>query len=240
MRAFLPRPPFFPSCGDPMPKVTALRTPVSPDELGLEFLDQAPELSRSALRILLAHWAGETGWGRSMYRFNVGNRKSDGKSGDWYFISCTERVPRATAERMIDADPDRVTFEHAEDAENGAASVLIRIEPEHPWSRFSAYSSLAEGAAAYLDMMHRNFPRSWLALVTGDSINFVRTLKEEGYFTASLTAYQDLFDGVLRSVDSRASAALAAAPEVASTPLARPHRRVRGCWWWCCWRLLRL
>jgi hypothetical protein len=210
-----------------MPKVEAVRTPISPDELGMEFLRQE-NLSRPALRILLAHWAGETGWGKSMWNHNVGNRKSSGKSGDWMFISCTERVNRATGEKMIDADPQRVSFENADDATNGKPTVLLRIEPEHPWSRFSAYDSFPEGAAAYLSMMKQDFPRSWEALVTGDAQHFVGTLKEEGYFTASLESYQALFDGVLRSVDSRASVALASASEVAPSPLASSPARSRA------------
>jgi len=201
-----------------MARVDATPTPVTADEIGLEFLRQVPGLSRTSLRMLLAHWASETRWGQSMIRFNVGNKKSAGTSGDWCFFSCTEVVPRATAERLIDSDPGHVTFEHAEDAENGKANVEIRIEPEHPWSRFAAFPSLAAGVADYLAMMKRTFPSSWDALLSGDEQSYAETLKSEHYYTASVEDYQRLFLGVLASVDRHAPAAIAAAPEVASAP----------------------
>jgi hypothetical protein len=119
---------------------------------------------------------------------------------------------------MIDADPGHVTFEHAEDAENGKASVVIRIDPDHPWSRFAAFPTLAAGVADYLSMMRRTFPSSWDALLSGDEQSYAETLKSEHYYTASVEDYQRLFLGVLASVDSHAPAAIAAAPEVASSP----------------------
>lgn len=207
-----------------MSRVDATPTPVTADDIGREFLRQVPGLSRTSLRMLIAHWASETGWGGSMIQFNVGNRKSSGTSGDWSFFSCTERVSRATAEKMIDADPGHVTFEHAEDAENGKNSVLIRIDPDHPWSRFAAFPTLAAGVADYLAMMQRTFPKSWAALLAGDSDSYAANLKSEGYYTATVEEYQKLFLGVLASVDRHAPAAIAAAPEVASVPFgSRPQ-----------------
>jgi hypothetical protein len=207
-----------------MSQVAATPTPVTADEIGLEFLRQVPELSRTSLGMLIAHWAAETGWGKAMIQNNVGNRKSDGKSGDWSFFSCTERVNRATAEKMIDADPAHVTFEHAEDAENGKDSVVIRIDPEHPWSRFAAFPTLAAGVADYLAMMRRTFPSSWAALLRGDQDAYAQELKSEGYYTATVEDYQKLFLGVLASVNRKASVALAAAPEEASPPFVSSRR----------------
>ena len=198
-------------------QIAATRTPVSTEEMGETFLDLVSGLTRDSLRILLAHWASETGWGSKMMNFNVGNSKSAGKSGNWTFFRCSEVVDRATAEKMI-AEDSRVTLKK----DGGGSKVEIWINPDHPWSCFQAYASLTDGVRAYLGMMKSSFPLSWEKLLQGDVGSFVATLKKERYFTATLAAYQKLFDGVLAMVEDRAPIALASAPLGGDGPLPDP------------------
>jgi hypothetical protein len=203
-----------------MSRVDAIRTPVSSNEIGLEFLAHYPIASRSSLRMFLAHWALETGWGASMMNFNVGNGHSLGLSGDWCFFTCSELKSRADVTRAM-AESDLVQLADPNNDDGTSSPVLVVVYPEHPWSRFSAYASLSEGVAAYVAMMQRNFPESWRALLAGDSSRFVEVLKSEGYFTASVKSYRESYDGVLASVDKRAAVALASASEGgAAVPLA--------------------
>jgi hypothetical protein len=203
-----------------MSRVDAIRTPVSPNQIGLEFLRQYPIARRPALRMFLAHWALETGWGSSMMNWNVGNEKSQGLSGNWCFFACSERKSRAEANRAM-AESDLVQLADPEHDDGTSSPVLVKVYPEHPWSRFTAYASLSEGVASYVAMMERDFPESWRALLAGDSSRFVEVLKSEGYFTASVKAYRETYDGVLSSVDKRAAVALASASEGgAAVPLA--------------------
>lgn len=191
-----------------MPKVPAVRTPVSADDVGLAILRLVPSVSRSSLSLLLAHWAGETGWGRSMFNFNVGNAKSAGTSGDWTFFSCTEIVGRAEAEKLL--SDSRVSVASGS-ADSLGARVELRFVPDHPWCRFAAYSSLHDGVAAYLQMLQRRFPASWRAALGGDVDEFARALKDERYYTADLSHYVRLLRGTLDMVADRAPQALAAA-----------------------------
>lgn len=199
-----------------MPRVEALRTPASPDDVGLSMLTVLPSLSRSSLRILLAHWAGETGWGKAMYNWNVGNSKSGGKSGDWMYLSCTELVPRERVDAML--TDSRVRLERPNQT---GAMVELRFEPDHPWSRFQSFVSLDEGVRHYLGMMARSFPRSWSVALRGDGNveEYARILRSERYYTATVERYVALLKGTLDQVDRRAPEALAAA-EVSKPPLA--------------------
>jgi len=162
--------------------------------------------------MFLAHWAFETGWGRAMRNNNVANGKSSGKSGNWTFYRCGENVSRASANREMAASP-LVTLAHPETDDGVSSPVEVVVMPDHPWCRFSAYPSLAAGVEAYVAMMRRDFPNSWAALLSGDVDHFVEVLKSEGFFTAAVSVYRERYDGVLRSVDSRAASLLASLPE---------------------------
>lgn len=199
-----------------MARVEAVATPATPEQMGRAFLELVPDASRSVVRMFLAHWAFETGWGNSMMNHNIVNGKSDGKSGDWTFFPCGENVTRAEAERAMAASP-LVTLKNPDTDDGVSSPVEVVVMPDHPWCRFSAYPSLAAGVAAYVAMMRRNFPRSWEALLSGDVANFVATLKSESFFSAAESVYRERYDGVLRSVDSRAAALLATLPEGGET-----------------------
>jgi hypothetical protein len=178
--------------------------------------------------MFLAHWAFETGWGGSMMNHNVANGKSSGKSGNWTFYRCGENVSRASANREMAASP-LVTLAHPETDDGVSSPVEVVVMPDHPWCRFSAYPSLAAGVAAYVAMMRRDFPNSWAALLSGDVDHFVEVLKSEGFFTAAVSVYRERYDGVLRSVDSRAASLLASLPEGGeAAPLAEAAEEPRS------------
>jgi len=195
-----------------MARVEAVHTPASPSQIGREFVRLIPDATRQVVRMFLGHWAFETGWGGSMMCNNVGNSKSAGTSGDWCFFSCGESVTRASAVKAMASSP-LVTLADPDTDDGKSSPVEVHVEPDHPWSRFAAYPSLAAGVAAYVAMMRRDFPRSWDALLSGDVEHFVSILKSEKYFTAPESVYRERYDGVLRSVDSRASELLSSLPE---------------------------
>lgn len=203
-----------------MSRVTAVATPATPEQMGRAFLTLVPDATRSVVRMFVAHWAFETGWGGSMINNNVANEKSSGKSGDWTFFKCGENVTRAEAKRAMAAS-QLVTLKNPDTDDGASSPVEVVVMPEHPWCRFTAYPSLAAGVSAYVTMMRRDFPRSWDALLSGDVDHFVEILKSESFFTAATSVYRERYDGVLRSVDKRAASFLATLPEGGETaPLA--------------------
>jgi hypothetical protein len=116
---------------------------------------------RTSLLVLLSQWALETGWGRSMHCFNLGNVKSAQKSGDWCFFRCNEII-------------------------NGRT---VWFEPDHPACCFRAFQTLDDGALDYLQTLHRRFQRAWPAVLAGDPAQFSHLLKRLRYYTADETAY---------------------------------------------------
>jgi flagellum-specific peptidoglycan hydrolase FlgJ len=126
-------------------------------------LDETP--SQESILVLLAQWTLETGGGHAMHCFNLGNAKSvpgDGRS--WCFFRCNEII-------------------------GGKA---VWFDPPHPQTRFRAFGSLEEGAADYLELLHRRFASAWPAVVAGDPAAFGHDLKAAHYYTADEHAYTAL------------------------------------------------
>jgi hypothetical protein len=144
---------------------------------------------RNSILLLIAHWALETGWGKSMHCFNVGNVKSrEGDGRDFCFFACGEEVPKATADAWLHAAPSLVHVKrwYVRD-EQMLASVWI--EPDHAACRFRAFRTLEEGATDYLALLRRRFSTAWPFVCTGDPVGFVRALKQARYFTADAGVY---------------------------------------------------
>ena len=55
--------------------------------------------------------------------------------------------------------------------------------------RFRAYRSAGEGAADYVSLLARKYPRAIDAARVGDILEYVSALREGGYFTGSAAAY---------------------------------------------------
>jgi len=189
------------------------KTPVSAEAMGQAFLAEVPGLGRQGLRLLLAHWAGETGWGKSMHGFNVGNAKSAGTSGNWMFYKCGEKVSLSTArewEKSGLVTIDKIVGDRA----------TVTVYPKHPACRFAAYPDLASGVHAYLTLLQDGYPQAWdVAIRGGSAEEFARALNANPkriYYTASVESYVALMDGVIKSVEKAAPVVLASVAEESS------------------------
>ena len=141
-------------------------TPVSPAEvlnaLQVAWNTQFGSAAQPAsLLVLLAQWALETGRGRSMHCFNLGNVKSNATSGDWCFYRCNEII-------------------------NGK---VVWFDPDNAACCFRAFADLNAGAADYLKTLNSRFQRSWPAVLSGDPAAFAHLLKLQGYYTANEAQY---------------------------------------------------
>jgi hypothetical protein len=207
-----------------MAEIPLTKTPASAETMGEKFLESVRTLSRQGLSLLIAHWAGETGWGDSMYGNNVGNEKSSGKSGNWHFLSCDENIPLATAQKLQAADPERVHIRTAiTEGMSPKAYVNVWFDAPHPYTRFTDYADLDTGVAKYLSLIQRKYPEAWAVVTSGGTPEaFGTALKKRGYFTASLKIYLDLLKGTLAMVKDRAPKALAMTERIAteSAPLS--------------------
>lgn len=133
-------------------------------------------LDRRDVCLLLAQVAFETGLGKSMHRWNLGNAKHvDGDGRDWCSFACTEVL-------------------HGRE---------VWFFPPAPACRFRAFRSLDEGAVDYLSMMRRTFRSAWPALLSGDPVAFVSALKAAHYFTADVGLYTRGVSSIFTSVLAR-------------------------------------
>lgn len=207
-----------------MPQVEAVRTTFSPDELGEQILRSVRSLPRQGLRLLIAHWAGETGWGRDCWNFNIGNKKATSAQQSYVALNCDENLPRADVLRMHAADPDHVQI--TLDANGNipdSATLHAVFLPPHRVTWFRAFDSFAAGVSDYLGMLQRNFPEAWQVVLDGGSAEeYAKWLKQRRYYTASLSRYTRLLNDQLALVDERAPQALAMVEEIArsSVPLS--------------------
>lgn len=145
--------------------------------------------SRDSVLLLVAHWALETGWGKSMHCFNIGNVKSkDGDGRDFCYFACGEEIPLSLAEKWVREAPSLVTIKRIY-VKNGVKQASVWVEPDHFAARFRAYRTLEEGVADYLALLRRRFTLAWPFVCVGDPVGFVQTLKQQNYFTADSSVY---------------------------------------------------
>ena len=160
-----------------------------------------PEASRPARDILLAHIWGETG-GKYCHCYNVGNAKSvDGDGRSWTMFACGEEVTEAVAEREVSEHPGLVEIRRTYTNLKGVRMASAWVLPPHPWTRFRAFGSLAEGVSDHLMVLQ--LPRyvgAWEALARGDVDDYAVELKRGGYYTASEMAYARLLRATLGNV----------------------------------------
>lgn len=141
-------------------------TPVTPAEV-LEALGGAWSQAfgstphRTSLLVLLAQWGLETGRGRSMHCYNLGNVKSSQKSGDWCFFRCSEILK----------------------------GKVVWLEPDDPGCCFRAFTTLEAGALDYLKTLREHFGPVWSAVQAGDPAMFSHLLRVNHYYTADEGQY---------------------------------------------------
>jgi hypothetical protein len=116
---------------------------------------------RTSLLVLLSQWALETGRGRSMHCYNLGNVKSSAQSGDWCFFRCNEVI-------------------------NGK---IVWFDPDKMGCCFRAFTSLDDGALDYLQVLHNRFRKVWPAVLAGDPADYSHLLKVNHYYTADESKY---------------------------------------------------
>jgi hypothetical protein len=117
---------------------------------------------RESIYVLVAQWALETGWGKAMHAYNVGNLKSvEGDGHDYTYFACDEYI-------------------HGKQ---------VWFYPDAPGCRFRAYETLDLGAADYLDTLHERYQNTWDAVLAGDPASFARHLKAARYYTGDEGQY---------------------------------------------------
>ncbi len=149
-----------------MAKLDDVLTPVTPNEvfgaLQSAWQRQFGALpQRSSLLVLLAQWALETGRGKSMHCFNLGNVKSGGQAGDWCFFRCNEIIK----------------------------GKVVWFDPDDAACRFRAFKTLEDGARDYLQTLHNRFTKAWPAVLEGAPADFSHLLRKQNYYTANEAQY---------------------------------------------------
>jgi flagellum-specific peptidoglycan hydrolase FlgJ len=194
-----------------MAELQSVLTPISANEFGYAVLRAIRNLNQDQLALLIAHWAGETGWGKSMHCWNPGNAKGVSPEGNWCFFGCDENIKLSTAQRLkADATNGHlVTIRKNWTDKKGVEWANVWFDAPHPWSKFQAFHTLDEGVTAYLNMLKTKFNKAWDVLMgSADPETYARALKEQGYYTAGVDAYVKLLNGVIASVRVKAADAL--------------------------------
>lgn len=127
------------------------------------------------LAILVAQACLETGNGKSLHCFNLGNVK---KAADWDGLYCMYRCNEILKGKVE------------------------WFDPPHPQTHFRAFATAAEGCAefvAFLAMRDR-YAKAWHEVVHGGADAFVRELAKAGYFTANVDSYAKAVVGITTRV----------------------------------------
>lgn len=180
------------------------RTKVTPQEMALalvkaywKYLNSWPK--KDTIKVLLAQWALETGWGKHMHCYNVGNAKHSFDSGeDYCFFKCNEILRKDIAERLLHEDPTRVQITTYR-ANNTCITWFL---PKHPWTRFRAFKTLDEGVYDHLKMVVNRFDAAWPHAVRGDPQAYSHALKQQKYYTADEASYTKTLVSVFNKLDS--------------------------------------
>lgn len=174
-------------------ELDANKTPVTKQDLILglwqawyQIFNEEPK--HEAVCVLGGQWALETGWGKSMWDFNLGNVKSvEGDGHDYQFFGCGEELPLSVAQHAVHDSPLVKVVRTYANGNTPMASVWI--DPKHPWCRFRAFNSLLEGAVDYVKLLNKRFQMAWPAVIAGDPALFSHYLHQQHYYTADETQY---------------------------------------------------
>lgn len=155
------------------------------------------------LAIHVAQSALETAWWQKMHRFDFGNEKCPADTEGWYCcFRCNEQI-----------DGKYVWFRPEGQEGPGGAIVgqSYTVPPGHPQTRFKAFPSAIEGAAAHFSFLTTGrtgdrYRRAWNEAERGDPGTFVDALKAAKYFTADVLPYKrtvmQLTRRFLRDIDA--------------------------------------
>lgn len=188
-------------------------TPVTHLEMGsalirawYTFFGSTPR--KESVALLLAQWGLETGHGKAMHNFNVGNVKSRvGDGYSWQFFACNEIFSEAQALAYVKAAKRRtedltapgvihptrqmdavITSSYTD--KTGRKVAVVWFYPDNPACRFRAFETLDEGTLDHLQILSKRFASAWPFILSGDPVAFVQHLKAQDYFTAAIEPYQ--------------------------------------------------
>ena len=184
-------------------ELQAVKTPVKVEELALALCDAYSFYfgswpSKDSIRVLLAQWALETGWGKSMWCYNLGNVKSHSDDGyDFCYFACNEVLPTKYAKRLQSKNPKTVRITR----DRGDETSVVWFYPKHPACRFRAFKSLEDGAKDYIRTITANFGKAWRYVVEGKPAAFSRALKKLHYYTADEASYTATLEAVFSKLD---------------------------------------
>lgn len=160
--------------------------------------------TRASLLVLLAQSRLETGAWKACWNWNFGNVKAVGTGHPYYFKACTEVLRPASARAHLvapvigtDGAPS-VRLVRVIDAGLPTERWVVEFRPPHPACAFRSFSTIAQGAAFYLDFLARKYATAWAHVVAGDAGAFVEALKRAGYFTADLDEYKRAVLSIVR------------------------------------------
>jgi len=180
--------------------IPAQKTVVTPSEVADALVDAwrlrfGKDPRRESLLVLLAQWAFETGRGKSMWNYNMGNQKGkpDGSDGcSWTFFACNELLPVKQANALFaKAGPrrDGGPGNNVAITATKGDTATVWFYPDHPACCFRAYRTLQGGAVDYLKLLHKRFASAWPAVEAGDPAQFSKLLKAARYYTAEEEHY---------------------------------------------------
>lgn len=165
-------------------------TPATVDELIAGMLggyetNMGSRPSAKHLACLVAQACLETGNGRSMHCWNLGNVKA---AKDWDGLVCMYRC-----NEIINGKVEWFT-------------------PPHPQTRFRAFLSLADGCAEFVGFLanRERYRQAWSRAFAGDASGFVLALGAAGYFTANVETYRRAVQSIASRVELACARALAA------------------------------
>lgn len=178
------------------------KTPVTTKEMAEAFVSAWKRYfgeypKAASIKLLLAHWALETGWGKSMHAYNVGNAKCTDKHIEngyhHQYFACNELLSPKSAEKYLTDPRAKVTKKTPEYWE-------VWFYPDHPACRFLAFKTLEDGVLFYLKLLATRFFKSWPSVLSGDPEQFSKSLRKQGYYTADESQYTNTICKIYRGL----------------------------------------
>jgi len=176
---------------------------------------------KPSLLVLLAQWSLETGNGKSMWCYNVGNVKAKpGGAFDYCYFPAGEILKTAYAEAQAAAHPDTVKIKSR--FKNGTCEVIFY--PKHPACCFRAFHTVEEGVMDYLGLMRRRFAKAWPYVISANPTGFCHALKLQDYYTADEAQYTrsvlGIFDRFLNTIVDLEVPTATEAPSLSEFPVS--------------------
>jgi hypothetical protein len=168
--------------------ITPLSIPAVWNALLLRWETLGVPVVRAAVELKLAHIHLETGL-KSCHCWNLGNCKYSGKHpSHWTFFACGEEVSVQGLRDARSFGPHLVQLVREYAGGSGVPRYSIKLTPPHPWTKFAAFETLADGVDAQLGYLKRH-ASVLSALQTGDPEEYNDALVAARYYTAGQSQY---------------------------------------------------